>query len=46
MQEDRDKGMCQVFLGVSFTPIFPALYFCTLFRLPRDPCRLLSPIFR
>jgi hypothetical protein len=27
----KDTSLCQVFLGVTFTPIFLALYFCTLF---------------
>src|SRR5699024_11205365 len=32
--------MCQVILGRLITPIFVALYFCTLYWLPR--CRLLT----
>jgi len=37
-------SMCQVFLGRPLTPIFPALYFCTLFWLPRY--RLLPGLIR
>lgn len=35
-------SMCQAFLGALVIPVFLALYFCTLIRLPRDVHRLLS----
>lgn len=34
--------LCQAFLGTALTPVFLALYFCTLFRLPRDCHRLVA----
>src|SRR5699024_4949681 len=34
--------LCQPFLGALITPVNPALYFCTLLRLPRDIRRLVS----
>src|SRR5699024_9893700 len=36
------QGLCQPFLGALITPVNPALYFCTLLRLPRDIRRLVS----
>src|SRR5699024_4480872 len=35
-------SLCQPFLGALITPVNPALYFCTLLRLPRDIRRLVS----
>src|SRR5699024_872883 len=36
------ESLCQPFLGALITPVNPALYFCTLLRLPRDIRRLVS----
>ena len=30
-QIEETIGLCQAFLGALITPVFPALYFCTLF---------------
>src|SRR5699024_8051886 len=40
IQAGSGFSMCQVILGRLITPIFVALYFCTLYWLPR--CRLLT----
>ncbi|MBU5594540.1 DEAD/DEAH box helicase family protein [Amphibacillus sp. MSJ-3] len=39
-------SLCQAFLGTLLTPLFLALYFCTLFWLPRDDHRLVACHFR
>ena len=39
-------SLCQAFLGTVFTPVFPALYSCTLFRLPRECLRLVPLHFK
>ena len=44
LQTAQKKSMCQVILGRLITPIFVALYFCTLYWLPR--CRLLTEFIR
>src|SRR5699024_12318330 len=41
-QKYNNSGLCQPFLGALITPVNPALYFCTLLRLPRDIRRLVS----
>src|SRR5699024_154546 len=43
-QAEKLGRMCQVILGRLITPIFVALYFCTLYWLPR--CRLLTGFIR
>jgi hypothetical protein len=35
LKEGIMECMCQLFLDMVITPICQALYFCTLFRLPR-----------
>src|SRR5699024_7880013 len=44
LQPAQKKSMCQVILSRLITPIFVALYFCTLYWLPR--CRLLTEFIR
>src|SRR5699024_1229570 len=44
LQTAQKKSMCLVILGRLITPIFVALFFCTLYWLPR--CRLLTEFIR
>lgn len=43
---NKQECLCQAFLGGLFTPVFLALYFCTLLELPRECLRLVSCPFK